>query len=192
MENLLFLFLMYNHSVEFSILTKEIDVKKLCMAAIMAVLMFWGSVAQATPITISNWQFTWGNNQYEDGIGWIWDMDSVLEPFQVRFNKTSLIDPLGPIDNWITPLSYAEGSYVFEPIHLGYVLGDVYKTSVGNGEWFSGGDNPFNDGVTFLEAYVEITQVSSAVPEPSPFTLLAAGLVAIGLTGKRRKMSRQY
>lgn len=166
--------------------------KKLTLMAILAMMMFLAGVAQATPIVISNWQFTWGGNQFEDGIGWVWDMDATIAPFQVKYTKTSLSDPLGGITDWISPLSYAEGgSYTFVPIHLDAILDGVYYTSLGKGEWFSGGDNPFNDGVTFSGVGLEITQIS-AVPEPPPFILLAAGFVAIGLTGQRRKMSRQH
>lgn len=188
--------------------------KKLWIAAITAVLMFFGGVVQATPIAnngqfvstqgteegivMSNWLFIYGGSQFEDGFGWIQDKDGIVPKFLVQYAKASSADPLGSIVNWISPVDEVVGSFTFSPIQREYVVaddlgGDIYHTSVGKGVWFSDGTDPFRFGVEFSGVEFEVTQVTSAVPEPPSFSLLIAGLMLIGLTGQWRRMSaRQY
>lgn len=164
-------------------------------AALLALMVLFGNAAHAAVIKIENWQFTWGGDQFQPGIGWIWDMDGAIAPFQIGFNQTSAADPLGPINDWLMP--YENSGYTFAPIHLEFIQEDangpnIYYTSIGKGEWFSGGDNPYNDGVTFSGVGLEITQAAATVPEPGMCALLALGFVAVSLSRSRGKLAGKY
>lgn len=154
-------------------------------------LLSLSMTVQATPTPVGNFEFTWGGyDPLLGGTGKIFDLEGNIPPFEVSFSAMSA-DPTVPVFNWITSL--ASSGYSFTAIDLYGFHDGTYYTSVGKGDQPpNSGDNvPWAGVITFLGVGFEVDQVSM-VPEPAPFTLLAAGLMAVGLTTKKKtKTSRQ-
>lgn len=172
---------------------------KLIQALVLSIMMI-GGVANATPIiqsnstTISNWQFSWGEDVFSSGLGWIWDMDGNIQtPLQVKFNGLNPLDPYGSVASWITPHIY-DGGYTFTGIDLLEIVGEIAYTNIGKGEAYYLPDSNGNQvvaGFTFQGVTLDLTPVSS-VPEPTSLFLLTAGLLGLVLVGKRKNLiSRQ-
>lgn len=172
-------------------------------SSIVLLLALMMHVASATPIThqgantttISNWQLSWGDDIYTSGLAWVWDMGGDIQtPFQVKLLFPIDTNSTFPLANWITPHLY-EGGYTFAGIDLLDIVGDTAYTNIGKGEAIYLPDQ-YGDlqviGYTFQGVGLELTPVSS-VPEPGSFLLLAIGLCAFSLAGKRRNIliSRQ-